>query len=208
MYNLMHDEKKVICYLRTSTDKQSLEIQDKALKEYCKANNIPYQFYSDQKSGKDFAREGWQSLWLEVEAGKVKEILVYSLSRLGRTAIAMFELFEYLDKHKINLRSITEGLSLDSTAGKIMIQLYTVIAQIERERINELTKAGQKNSILKGTMYGKRARKCTVLTSTKVKAMQSMFKEGMSMSTIADVMDCSESSVYKAVRGMQSENQE
>lgn len=70
-------------YHRTSTIEQHLDRGIKAIKEYCASNGIPVKkIVTDQKTGKNFDRPGYQGLREYIEKNDV--LILAELDRLGR----------------------------------------------------------------------------------------------------------------------------
>ena len=58
-------------------------------------------WYHDTATGKNMDRPGWQKLQAAIDAGQVKQIVVWRLDRLGRTASGLCKLFEDLQAKKV-----------------------------------------------------------------------------------------------------------
>jgi DNA invertase Pin-like site-specific DNA recombinase len=69
-------------------------------------------------------------------------VIVYSLTRIGRSTRHLFELVEDLQRRGVDLVSITEALDTTTPTGKLMFGILAVMAQFERELLGERTKAG------------------------------------------------------------------
>lgn len=90
-------------YMRVSTEDQNLDLQEGLLKA-----QKPDRIYSDQDSGTNAARAGYVKLCKDIQAGKVRELLVYRLDRLGRDPRELIRFFELLEEHEVKFVSLTE----------------------------------------------------------------------------------------------------
>ena len=77
---------KTFAYLRVSTKDQNLDRQRESVLKYCEDNNIEIQerdIITDKQSGKDFSREGYQTLKNSLlRSGDT--LIIKELDRLGR----------------------------------------------------------------------------------------------------------------------------
>src|SRR5258706_20012 len=100
----------IAIYLRVSSSSQDTRSQEADLKAWVAVQDgQQVEFYRDKVSGASFAREGWQRLWADVQAGKVTKIVVWRLDRLGRTALEMLHLYRELETLKVDLHSLRDG---------------------------------------------------------------------------------------------------
>lgn len=131
-------------YLRVSSSSQDTRSQEADLKAWAAAQDDEVQVYRDKASGKSFARDGWQKLWADVQAGQVSKIVIWRLDRLGRTALEMLHLYRELEALKVDLHSLRDGGSLmsDSASARLFRNMLTAFAEYEREVRGERQRAG------------------------------------------------------------------
>lgn len=81
----------------------------------------------------------------DIEKGKVSEVVVYSISRLGRITRDILRVVEELSDRGVNVISESEGLAtlvngkINFTA-KIVLSIMATLAEHEREMISERRK--------------------------------------------------------------------
>lgn len=101
---------KTYAYMRISTseerNKQSFNRQEKAIKRYCKENNIDMKWserrvYRDDVSGATFDREQWQELMEDIQEGDT--IIFKDISRFTRDCDNGFQKYMELMEKGINL---------------------------------------------------------------------------------------------------------
>lgn len=123
-------------YARVSTTDQSLEAQRQALlKAGC------YEVYGDVgKSGATMARPELEACLRALQPGNT--LVVWKLDRLGRTVRGLSELLHQLDQKGVAFRSLTEGIDTSTSAGRLMFNVISWVAEMERDLIIERTRAG------------------------------------------------------------------
>jgi DNA invertase Pin-like site-specific DNA recombinase len=138
-------------YARVSNSQQSLDIQIKVLKHAgVKSNRI----FMDKLSGSNINRNGLQLLSVKVEEDDV--ILVTKLDRLGRDTADMIQLIKEFDDMKVAVRFLDDGISTESTMGKMVVNILSAVAQAERQRILERTNEGCIEAKAKGVKFGRK----------------------------------------------------
>ena len=153
-------EGTVYGYARVSTDHQDYQRQiDALLKFGIREENI----FKDKKSGKDFKREEFQKLMLALQPGDC--IVVVELDRFGRS---MREIRNHwfwitqqkqaniivLDQPVLNTRPSAHGLS--NFLADLVLAVFSLMAEIERNLINKRMEIGIKRARLAGRKLGRR----------------------------------------------------
>lgn len=139
----------IIGYARVSTKEQNLENQIRILKE-----NGCEQIYSDVASGIREDRDGLNSLLEFVRTGDT--ILVYKSDRIFRSLKNMVQLIELFDQKGVNFKSITEPqFDTSSANGKLFLQIFSAIAEFERNLISERTKSGLEGARRRNKLLGR-----------------------------------------------------
>ena len=119
---MRQSETNTALYLRLSRDDElqgdsnSIVNQKAILSKYAKENHFPNPvfFVDDGYSGTNFDRPGWKDMMEQVEAGKVKTVIVKDMSRMGRDYLKVgfyTEVF-FVDK---GVRFIAINNGIDST---------------------------------------------------------------------------------------------
>lgn len=125
-----------IGYARVSTSEQNIQTQIDLLKaEGCD------KIYTDVASGVREDRQGLKEMLSFLREGDI--VIVYKLDRIFRSLKNMIELIEVFNQKKVLFKSITEPAFDTTTAnGKFLIQIFTAVAEFERNLIKERTKTG------------------------------------------------------------------
>src|SRR3989441_3530925 len=149
--------KRVACYLRVSTNEQTVENQRNDLRAYCTArgwDNVTE--YSDSGiSGTRERRPGLDRLLSDVNARRLDVVVVAAFDRFGRSVrhlVETLELFRHLDVEFISLR---EQIDTGSPLGQAVFTIIAAIAQLERSLIVERVKAGLRRARAEGKRLGR-----------------------------------------------------
>lgn len=149
-------------YTRVSTDEQaregvSLAAQREALVAFCRSQgwDVADVYTDDGFSGKNLDRPAMQRLLRDVAAKAVDVVLVYRLDRLSRRQRDVLHLIEdVFDLAGVGFRSATESFDTTTPAGKAMLGMLSVFAQLERETIVERTRMGKAQAAKEGRWKG------------------------------------------------------
>ncbi len=133
-------KKMVALYCRVSTNDQrlGLESQARALREYCRMNNITnYELYADEGiSGTKASRPALDRLMTLVKNGEIECVIVFSFSRFARSVQHLLSGLETMKNHECGFVSLSEKLDLNSSLGKAVFVIIGAIAQLERDLID------------------------------------------------------------------------
>lgn len=138
-------ERITAIYSRVSTRKQDNRSQDVDLKAWAEtreAKGEAVRWFRDKHTGTSFDRPGWEKLWGDVLAGKVKRIAIWRLDRLGRTAGPLITLLDELDLLGVRLVSLRDGFDPSTPTGRLTRNLLASVAQFETEVRRERQMAG------------------------------------------------------------------
>jgi DNA invertase Pin-like site-specific DNA recombinase len=146
-----------IGYLRVSTIKQDLENQRYAIEEYCKEQGLCPERYieievSSRKSMKERRIEELLAL-----LSKGDTLIVSELSRLGRSVGEVCQIVDRLIKKQVRLVAIKQGMTINGKhdmASKVMMTMFALMAELERDLISERTKQGLAVAKAKGKKLG------------------------------------------------------
>lgn len=113
--------------------------------------------YIDHESAKSGDRDQFQKMLADSSKRKFKAVLVWSLDRFTREGIeATFGYVRQLKTGGVDFVSYSEPhFRTTGPAGELMLAVAAWIAQQERRRISERTKAGMATARLKGKHVGR-----------------------------------------------------
>ena len=147
--------RKIVSYVRCSTDKQTIEVQATEIKNYCAYKNIELdKSYVDYAiSGKTFDREQFNEMIELVEKGQINEIIITELSRWGRNMLEALQNINLLKKHNCNLIVLKENIDLNSPSGNLLTNILFSLAEWEREQVSYRTRQTLQDRKSKGLQY-------------------------------------------------------
>lgn len=154
---------KAYIYTRVSTALQvegySLEAQLDRINKYATAFDIEIvKTYTDAgKSGKSIiGRSEFINMLNDIESKKdnIDCVLVFKLSRFGRSAADTLKSLEIMENNGVNLICIDDGLDSSKEAGKLVITILSAVAEMERENIRIQTMEGRKQKAREGKWNG------------------------------------------------------
>lgn len=138
-----------IGYARASTDDQNLDLQRDALTEAgCT------RIYEEKISGAKVSRPELDNLIKALRPGDT--VVVWQLSRLGRSLPHLIKLVSEFDQMGVAFESLTEKIDTRTAAGRMIRGLFAVLADYERDLIRERTRAGLKAARARGRTGGRK----------------------------------------------------
>ncbi|MBW2119185.1 MAG: recombinase family protein [Deltaproteobacteria bacterium] len=149
---------KMIGYIRVSTDRQTTENQRLAILEYCSRADVQVdEWISVEASSRRTATERRiDELLSRVGAGD--RVIVSELSRLGRSVGQIAILVQELLQAGVRLVCIKEGIDLNDKPdiqAKVMVTMFSLFAEIDRDLISERTKEGLARAQAQGKLLGR-----------------------------------------------------
>ena len=120
-------------------------------------------------------------------------LVIYAIDRIGRNARDTLELVEELEKRKITLVSIREGVDLSSAVGQAVLGVMASFAQMERKLILERQAAGIEAAKSRGQKFG-RPTKIGAKEAGEIVMRRAM---GVPIATIAKQLNLSRSAIYR-----------
>lgn len=151
-------------YARVSTKEQNEARQIKAIKEYCKDNNLDLDsrnVFTDKQTGTDFNRPKYQTLKDQIRKGDI--LIIKELDRLGRNMDQIKKEWQELQGKGVEIIIIdneilnTKGKSdLEKTLiGNIVLELLAYMAQKENETRAKRQREGIEQARARGKHLGR-----------------------------------------------------
>lgn len=187
---------KDIGYIRVSTDKQNLQLQEDSLK---KANC--YKIFCDVASGAKTDRPGLQECLNYIRGGDT--LIVWKSDRLGRSTVDLLNIVDDLRKRDVGFKSLTEDLfDTTSSNGRLVFGIFALLAEHERDRIRERTMAGLAAARARGRNGG---RPKALTEEKKVLAFEALQNRNKSVKGIAKGLGVSEATIYRYQRQLKEQ---
>lgn len=196
-------EKKIGYYLRTSHYLQNIATQIDRIEEGWKVyedngvtGRIPFK---ERKSAK--------RLLEDIKDGKIREVKVLRIDRLGRSVQDIIETINTIHSHGVPITSISEGITtLDDNGNQtpttgLLINVLSSLSEFFYHSNREKTLLGVELAKKQGKYRGRKPNSTEevnkYLNKPKVKKMRELLKQGNSVRSITRVLNCSSNSVYK-----------
>jgi len=149
---------KSVAYLRVSTGSQDLANQKLAILEYARQKKFPIDEFLEVQvsSRKDRVQRGIEDMLGRLSAGD--RLIVSELSRLGRSLGQVIQIIDELVKRKIRFTAIKEAIHFEGKQDlqtKVMVALFGLFAEVERDLISERTREGLAAARARGRLLGR-----------------------------------------------------
>ena len=144
-------------YTRVSTDTQDLDSQKYGIQEHCSRNDISVdEWLAVQISSRRTPKQRrLDELLAKLRKGDT--LIVSELSRLGRSISEIVLLVDSLIRKRVTLIAIKENILLNGKPDlqtKVMVTMFSLIAEVERDLISSRTKIGLQNARARGVRLG------------------------------------------------------
>ena len=173
--------RRAAIYARVSTGEQTPEPQLLRLREL--AGRAGYEVvgeYVETVSGASTARPELDRMMKDAARRRFDVLLVFDVSRLGRSLTQLVGLFEALRALGVDLILDRQGVDTNTPAGRALLGMAAVFAEFERAMIVERTKAGMERARARGAQIGR-----APTGDGTVAAIRSLRAQGRSMDGIA-----------------------
>ena len=193
--------KYAMAYLRVSTEEQSVLTQKIAIDNWAKEHEyqILYFFEDPSISGKIPAtqRKGFNEMIDVVKTAAIDAILVYELSRVGRTFWDTLDAIKAIEKYCPLISCSPKESFLqttDSSVRKLMIGILTWVAERERDILVQRTKDGMIRAKISGKEIGRPQK---ILNKNN---LIHLLSQNLPKSKIARELGVSKATLYKEFR--------
>ena len=193
----------VALYLRVSTDGQTVANQKRELEGMAKrAEWKIVEVYQDKGISGAKGRNGRPELdrmLNDATRRRFKKLLVWDLSRLGRSLRDLISITDQLQELAIDLYVHKDAIDTATASGRLFFHIVGAIGEFERERMRERINAG----LARAKAEGKKLGRPEGSTKDKVKHQAdivSLRDAGMSIRKIAGALSVSTSTVQAALK--------
>jgi DNA invertase Pin-like site-specific DNA recombinase len=174
-------------YARVSTDGQTLDAQQAALKEAGAT-----QVFSEKQSGIKTDRAALARCLASLEPGDT--LLVTKLDRLARSTRDLLNTLDAIAKAGATFRSLGDGWADTTTPhGKLMITVLGGLAEFERHLILSRTNEGRVRAKARGVKFGRRPK----LTKYQRDEALARLAGGETLTAVARSMGVSHMTIYR-----------
>jgi DNA invertase Pin-like site-specific DNA recombinase len=180
-----------IGYCRVSTSDQKLDMQVDALEAFgCR------KIFTETTSGASKERPKLSEALSYARAGD--ELVVWSMTRLGRSLSQLVKTVEDLDARSIGFHSLKEKIDTTTPSGRLIFHVFASLAEFERETLRERTVEGLQAARRRGRIGGRPK----ALSDSDLKAAKAMLRDKtISVSEVAEKLSVSRSTLYRYMVG-------
>ena len=188
---------RAVIYSRVSTNEQTVENQLRVLREVAEKRGLEVIIeISDEgisgSKGRD-ERPGFD----ELIKGSIKNewdiILVWDVSRLGRSLKHLVSFLEDIQSAHCDLYIHQSGIDTSTASGKMMFGMLSVFSEFERSMIRERVIAGQQRAVANGIKLGRK----TNVNDGIITAVYHMRQNNVPIKRIAKDLQIGVGTVYK-----------
>lgn len=184
----------IIGYARVSKEEQILDRQIDQLTEYGIERIIQEKYTGTKKD-----RPGMEQLMQTIRSGDT--VVVESISRVGRNTLDILNLLQHLEKENVEFISLKEKMDTSTPTGKAMLQMMSVIAELERNLLAERVKEGIHASRRLGKAIGR-----PKIPQEKLNLAMRMYKSGeYSIKEILESNTISQGTLYREINKLKLE---
>jgi DNA invertase Pin-like site-specific DNA recombinase len=135
-----------VVYRRVSKDYLQLENQERALNDYTSKNSEhKWEVIEEHVSGRKMTGKFFKELWESVNAGRVVEVVVYSIDRLGRNVKQAITFIDDCIKAGTKIVFLREGfIDVNTPQGRLAWTIFMAFAEYEASLISSRTAEGLK----------------------------------------------------------------
>ena len=190
---------KTAIYMRVSTSLQTTDNQLVALQEYATRMNYEItSIYKDEGiSGikNKSQRPALNEMMKDVVKGKFSQILIYDISRLGRSLKDLVNILNDFNQSKVRLIFIQNGIDTSNSTGQMMFQLLGVFAEWERQTIVDRVNAG----LVRARQNGKKLGRPTTINDSVITAVKLLRNQNLGIRKISSQLRIGVGTVIKII---------
>ena len=180
-------------YARVSTKDQVLNLQIDALKTAgC------HKIFYEVAKGARADRPEWLKLLEEIQKGDT--LIVWKLDRMGRSLHHLIKVVNDLIAKGVDIISIQDPLNTTSAQGRLIFNMFSSLAEFEKDLIRERTMAGLKSARARGRMGGRPKGLSEKAKKAACTAEALYLQNELKTDDIAEQLGISKTTLYKYLR--------
>src|SRR5262245_5852604 len=195
---------KTIAYLRVSTGSQDLANQRLVLLDHARQERFAIDRFIEAQVS---SRKGRDRMRIEELFGTLDpgdRLVVSELSRLGRSLGQVIQIVDELVKRKVRFIAVKEAIRFEvkqDLQTKVMIALFGLFAEVERDLISERTKEGLAAARARGRLLGRpKGSLGKSKLDGKEAEIQMLLGKEVSKSSIAKIVGVSRTALHHFIR--------
>lgn len=191
--------KKTAIYVRVSTSKQDTTNQLIELRELAKRLNLEIvQEYTDNGISGSKGREerpGLDLLLIHAGQRKFEQVLIFDITRLGRSLQNCIETLNYLNSLNIDILIQKQGIDTSTSVGRLTFSLMASLGEYEKNLMRERIVLG----INRAKSQGKKLGRPSNMNDGMKNAIKILREKGMGIVAISRQLNCGIGTIYKVI---------
>jgi DNA invertase Pin-like site-specific DNA recombinase len=196
--NVAKQSNRAAFYVRVSTDEQTTANQIPDLQRFADARGLVlFQQYEETISAGAPRRLSLDQMLEGAHAGHFDVLVIWALDRLSRKMTEVLEIMRKLDAAGVRVLSVRESwLDMSGPTRDLLLAVFGWVAEQERTRLGERTRAGLARARAQGKRLG-RPRRVVALELPHLLELQA---EGLSVRAMAQRLKVPASTVGRALQ--------
>ena len=193
---------KAIIYVRVSTQEQTTANQLPELVQLAEARGFEIAEVIEDVMSATKKRPGLDRVMKLAHAGKCQVVACWALDRLGRSMVGNLQTVLDLDRLGVQVVSMREPwLAMDGPIRSLLVAVFSWVAEQERSRLRERTRAGLERARREGKQLGR--------PSVAIDADQALLlrRKGLSLRAAAEKLGVGHSTLHRFYREHDARNQ-
>ena len=150
---------KTVAYIRVSGSKQDMESQKMAVMKFAEKEQFFIDEYIESVVSTQSKKQAKEFQTVLSSLGEGDRLIISELSRMGRTLGLIIKQVDEILKRKINFIAIKENIRIEDgkqdMQTKMMISMFGLFAEIERDLNSQRTKEGIERARKSGAKIGR-----------------------------------------------------
>lgn len=191
--------KKIAIYVRVSTNKQDSTNQLIELRDLAKRMNYEIvQEYIDNGISGTKGREdrpGLDLLLTHAGQRKFEQVMIFDITRLGRSLQNCIETLNYLNSLNIDILIQKQGIDTSTSVGRLTFSLMASLGEYEKNLMRERIILG----INRAKSQGKKLGRPSNMNDGMKNAIKILREKGMGIVSISKQLNCGVGTIYKVI---------
>ena len=150
--------KRVVLYLRVSTEGQTTENQRLAIHDYVSRQDgwkVTAEYEDVGVSGAKHDRQGLDALKADAAKRKFDAVVVWKFDRMARSVSHLLETLALFQRYHIDFASVTEAVDTSTAAGRMLLTFLGAVGEFERSLTVERVRCGLARAKANGQALGR-----------------------------------------------------
>ncbi len=183
-------------YLRTSTDRQTVECQRPDVEQLAHARGFEVAHVYEETMSAAKHRPIFEQMLKDAKRGKFKVLVIWAIDRFGRSMVGNLQDVLELDRLGVTVVSVRETwLDTSGPVRNLLVAIFSWVAECERERLISRTKAGMLAARRRGSNIGRPRRHVDLGRARELQA------EGKTLRQVAAELGVGPATLHRALSG-------